>query len=189
MDFSRITGIFAGILKKIKGVLTGIPSVFSKVPGMLRGIKLPKTEHTDEKIHAPDVSGIQGKIKSKLEGLKDFFDRVLDHVPEEKRKPLIIGVGGLAGLFIVLLIAAMAMNSGKKEKSRPSVMAAGLVIPHEELFIPEEPDFVPEFLFEREPRRSWSVDDISPFWKAPDTSGRWMEEIKAAVDKLMEGVP
>jgi len=59
----------------------------------------------------------------------------------------------------------------------------------EELFIPAEPDFVPEFIFEREKRRFWSLEDIRPYWKAPDSNDRWTEEIKSAVDKLMEGIP
>ena len=68
-------------------------------------------------------------------------------------------------------------------------MSSGPYIPPEELFIPTEPDFLPEFLLEREPRSSWSLDEIRPYWKNPGTPEFWQEEIKSAVDKLMEGVP
>jgi len=68
-------------------------------------------------------------------------------------------------------------------------VCAGLVLSQDDFFIPAEPDFLPEFLLERDPGHTWSIEDIRPYWKSPERTGRWQDEIKSAVDKLMEGVP
>ena len=142
-----------------------------------------------------------------LSGLKEIIydvpDRIIEifsalvtrikdasnNVGPNKKKPLLIGFGALAVLFLVLVIAAGISNSKKRRMASPDTVVGTLTIPAEELFIPAEPDFVPEFIFEREKRRFWSLEDIRPYWKIPDSSDRWREEIKSAVDKLMEGIP
>ena len=93
-----------------------------------------------------------------------------------------------AGFFFVLLIAIL-INAGKQTKTPTGAINIGFSIPQEELFIPAEPDFVPELLFEREPRRYWALEDLRPYWRKPEISEHWKEEIKSAVDKIMEGVP
>ena len=182
MGFSGIIEKFTGILEKIKGIFTGL---FSTV----KHIKLPSVKLSMPKVHGPDLSQASNKLGGVFDGAHAFIDRFLDRIPEEKRRPVLIGLGGLLGLFLVLLIAALALNSGKRQKSSPAAMTAGFTIPQEELFIPEEPDFIPEFLLVREPRRYWSLEDIRPFWRALEYDERWKEEITSAVDQLMEGVP
>ena len=185
MGFSKvidkIIGLLEKALEKIKGIIPALSAIIGR-------IKLPRI-----KIPGPDISQFTGMVRTKFDGLSAFVDRFLDHVPEEKKRPMLIGLGGLLGLFLVLLIAALALNSGKKQsrvrESSSAIMAAGLNIPQEELFIPGEPDFIPEFLLVREPRRYWSLEDIRPFWKAPQYDMRWRDEITSAVDQLMEGVP
>jgi hypothetical protein len=142
-----------------------------------------------------------------LSGLKEIFNNIPDRIKEaftvlvtrlkdainnvgpDKKKPLFIGLGALALLFLILIIAAGISSSRKRRMASPDAVAGSLTIPTEELFIPAEPDFVPEFIFEREKRRFWSLEDIRPYWRIPDSSDRWREEIKSAVDKLMEGIP
>lgn len=148
-----------------------------------------------------DLSKVKGKAADFLNGFKrEFFsvltqriktltDRFLGRFPEGKRRPILFGFGALAALFFILLIAAVLMHSGSPKESASQGAAAGPVIPSDELFSPAEPDFLPKFLLEREPRFSWSVEDIRPFWKNPANTGLWQGVIKSEVDKLMEGVP
>ena len=110
-------------------------------------------------------------------------------VPEGKRRVMIFAIGGFAALFLILIIAILALNFGGPKESSVQNLAAGPSVPSEDLFIPAEPDFLPQFLPEREPRRFWTLDDIRPYWKNPEDSGQWRGEIRSAVDKLMEGVP
>ena len=135
------------------------------------------------------INGILDKIKEAFSVLLTRTKDVINNIGPNKKKPLLIGFGALAVLFLILIIAVGMSGSRKRRMASPDVVAGNLSIPTEELFIPAEPDFVPEFIFEREKRRFWSLEDIRPYWKIPDSSDRWREEIKSAVDKLMEGIP
>ena len=175
MDLSKVKDIFSGFLDKIKGLFGGLSSI--KFPKNLPNFKtiLDEAYAFFNRLWTSCYDNIQGI---------PFFQ----HIPEEKRKPFIIGAGGVCGLILILLLAIL-VNLGKKDTSSPALMAAGFVIPQEELFIPTEPDFVPDFLFEREPKRFWTIEDIRLYWRRPEASEYWREEIKSAIDTLMEGVP
>jgi len=135
------------------------------------------------------IKGIPDRIIEAFSVLVTRTKDAINNIGPNKRKPLLIGFGALAVLFLILIIAAGISGSRKRRKASPDAVVGALTIPIEELFIPAEPDFVPEFIFEREKRRFWSLEDIRPYWKIPDSSDRWREEIKSAVDKLMEGIP
>ena len=127
-----------------------------------------------------------GIVHPALTRVVDFF---ADRFPERKSRLMLFGFGGAAVLFLILIITILAVNLGKPKESSVPDLAAGPVIPSEELFMPAEPDFLPKFLLQREPRSSWSLGDIRPYWKSPGDPEFWRGEIKSAVDKLMEGVP
>ena len=138
------------------------------------------------------ISGLLGKFKDTLSEIKSLlislFDRILQRIPEEKRRPITFGAAG-ALLFFVVIIIALSANSGRPERSATTEMATGPSIPIEELFLPAEPDFLPQFLLEREPRQFWTLEDIRPFWRNPGSPELWRREVHSAVDRLMEGVP
>ena len=148
-----------------------------------------------EKVWAKIPIGLFDKIREVIYGLvsKLFspIDRLLDRFPAGKKRLMVFVLGGSAALLVVLLIAIIAVNAGRRRPEGNPIpgIAAGLSIPAEDLFFPAEPDFMPDFVPERESRRFWSLDDIRRYWKAPDNSEWWREEIKSAVDRLMEGVP
>ena len=125
---------------------------------------------------------IPGKIKSVTE-------RFIGRVPSEKRRILLFGFGGAVVFFFILVISVMAFNSRRPEKSVPPNVSAGTTAPVDDLFMPGEPDYLPEFLLERDPRRFWSLEDIGPYWKNPAEAGKWKNIARSAVDQLMETVP
>lgn len=134
------------------------------------------------------------KIKIRLIPIKKIPQYLWDTFSVLKRKPIFFGLGAFIVFFVILLITVLAINAGKPKKNIPMahgtpIGAAGFSIPAEDLFLPAEPDYVPEFILEREPRSSWSAEDIRPYWRSPANSEYWRGEIKSAVDKLMEGVP
>jgi predicted RecB family nuclease len=63
--------------------------------------------------------------------------------------------------------------------------------PPEELFLPDEPDFLPEVLPERPPREFRTTEDFLPFWTDPreKDAALWRDRVKAVIDELMERVP
>ena len=68
---------------------------------------------------------------------------------------------------------------------------APISIPQEDFFYPDEPDFLPKVLVEREPRARWTPQDAAPFWKDPagEDRGIWRNRIETVIDELLEGVP
>ena len=112
---------------------------------------------------------------------------VFANLRPEKKRLVFFGFGGFAVLIILILIVSLAQGSGRTDSINPLI--AGPLIPQEELFYPDEPDFVPQFLLEREPRQSWTIEDIRPYWVRPENPDFWRGEISSAIDLLMEGVP
>jgi len=64
-------------------------------------------------------------------------------------------------------------------------------IPAEELFLPDEPDYLPGVILEREQRSSWTESDALEHWRDPLRFGeeKWRGEIEAAIDEFLERVP
>jgi len=172
MDLSGLKEIINGILGKISGISEKAGQSFGKSNGI------------------PQIAkGRFDKIKKSFSVFATWIKNAINSAGPDKRKPLFIGFGAMAVLFLILAIAAGILTSKKRRMVPPGAVAGGLTIAAEELFIPAEPDFVPEFIFEREKRRFWSLEDIRQYWRTPDSGDRWREEIKSAVDKLMEGIP
>jgi hypothetical protein len=89
-----------------------------------------------------------------------------------------------------MITAILAINTGKSKNISPSAaMTTGPSIPADDLFIPGEPDFIPDYILGKEKRSFWSVEDLKPYWKTPGNHEFWRSEIKSEMDKLLEGVP
>jgi hypothetical protein len=59
----------------------------------------------------------------------------------------------------------------------------------EELFLPEEPDFLPEFIPDREPG-PWTAEDARSFWTVPSKDAElWRRKIETVIDELLEQIP
>ena len=138
---------------------------------------------------------IQGSLKaftSALTGkIRPLVGELLGNFSGKKQRLLLFALAGVAVLFLVLLVSALALRSRRSTESVPSDISSGprITIPPEELFLPAQPDSLPEYLLEREPRGFWSIEDIRPYWRNPAAPDIWQDEIKSAVDKLMEAVP
>jgi hypothetical protein len=91
------------------------------------------------------------------------------------------------------MVVLLRMNSKAARDSTGTVAESfsPLRIPPEELFFPDEPDFLPPIMTERQPRESWTAEDALPFWTDPGEkdSARWRERIRSVIDELMERVP
>ena len=142
-----------------------------------------------------------------INGIKEKVINILKKVPAlasdlpqifGNRMFLLIGLGGSALLLLILLISIAASGSrGRRIDEAPGFMPLGFTINSEDLFLPSEPDFFPEFILEQEPRSFWVIDDIRPHWRIlSDSTGNaessteiWRNQIQTAVDRLMDGVP
>jgi hypothetical protein len=61
----------------------------------------------------------------------------------------------------------------------------------EDLFPPEEPDFLPELILSRERRVEWTASDAAPYWTDPASLDPkpLSAAASSAVDELLEAVP
>ena len=150
------------LLKKIKEALLAL---LSGVPALLKGLfnLSPGTSDEDGQSRLPPQS--------------------------RKIRLIVLGVAGVTVVLIVSIIIVVVINTTRLEGGEIPNVTTAISIPPEDFFFPSEPDFLPGFLPEREPRRFWSLEDIRQYWKVPENSDWWRGEIKSTVDKLMEGVP
>ncbi|MDR2478621.1 MAG: hypothetical protein LBD48_04830 [Treponema sp.] len=135
-----------------------------------------------------------GLVKKACEGARGLFEKLLERIPEERRRLILLCAGG--GLALMLLVFAGASLVARRGAAQ-SVPPAGAnpparaVIPPDEVFLPEEPDFVPGVLLERQRRSGWTAADAAPWWQDPLKNGeeQWREQVEKAIDNLLERVP
>ena len=133
-----------------------------------------------------------GKLCVRLEIIAD---RLLERVaPRNRRLVIIAAMGTLAVLILILIGTAFFANSGREPLAVTAVPAGEsrqTLIPPDELFLPDEPDFVPGVLLERERRGEWTADDAKPWWQDPLKDGEdpWRNLIEQTVDEIMEKIP
>ena len=123
--------------------------------------------------------------------IHDLLDKIHDLTDEEKRRIVLIGTGVFVVVLVLSVILPMISSAGKEPAGGPRKSGPNIAIPAEELFLPDEPDFVPGVLLEREQRTSWSEEDASLYWQDPLRYGeeQWREKIEAAIDEFLERVP
>ena len=135
-----------------------------------------------------------------LETIQDFAGRAGDALRELpsffKTRPrlVITGVGAAAAVCAAALAAALLAGRGLEPETPGREISGSLsprAIPVEELFLPDEPDFLPEVLLGRDRREQWTVEDALPYWTDPlgEESAPPLNRMRRIVDTIMERVP
>jgi hypothetical protein len=151
------------------------------------------------------VPDILTKIRE-IPGRRAEFLKSLPAKFSQKGKFLLIGLGAaLLVLIICLVTAVILMNrtSGGPINGADALMSRGFQpgelqprdlqpqIPPGELFLSDEPDFIPEVILGRERRDSWTAEDAAAFWYNPLEQGEepWRGRVESVIDELLEHVP
>jgi hypothetical protein len=125
---------------------------------------------------------------------------ILERAPEflqTRRKAIVIGLGG-AALATILIFAAAALARGRDSSARAGAAAGELTesfrplsIAPEDLFLPGEPDALPEFIPARPQRETWTAADAAEYWTDPLTGKEtlWRDRFGTAAAELLEAVP
>ncbi|MDR0455288.1 MAG: hypothetical protein LBH20_01210 [Treponema sp.] len=141
--------------------------------------------------------------------LSDFFYKMIEKaaelgkplvekLPPEKRRPVLMVSAGAFAVLALVFAGIPVLTRGKSEEQKPaSASVAGNVparqgiIPPDEVFLPDEPDFVPGVMLERERRTRWTDADAAPLWQDPLKNGEepWRNRIEKTIDEIMESVP
>ncbi|MDR0289553.1 MAG: hypothetical protein LBI06_01295 [Treponema sp.] len=121
-------------------------------------------------------------------------DRLAEKLKMDRRRLSLVIMGGSSAVLL-LVMAVMVLTKGKPEDMEAvtaGIMPTGqALIPPEELFLPEEPDFVPGVMPERAQRTAWTAADAAFLWQDPLKSGEehWRNRIEKTIDEIMESVP
>jgi hypothetical protein len=131
------------------------------------------------------TSGLRGRLKEKQ-------DKLLARLPADRRIILTVAVG-VPVILLLFIIGASLLFKSKTVKpiAPPANSVITRRIPAEDIFLPDEPDFVPGVMLEREKRTQWTADDAMPWWQDPlkDGEQEWRDQIEKTVDEIMENVP
>ena len=123
-----------------------------------------------------------------ITAIQDWFQKL--SALQKKRLALIC-----TGVFVFFLTLSVLISMiSQREVPLPGVPGRLTVIspiPAGDLFLPDEPDYIPGILLGRDRRESWSEEDASLFWQDPLIYGeeKWREDIEAAIDEILERVP
>jgi len=143
------------------------------------------------------LTGLLLKFKSLCAAIANKIKNVASRLTQGKlhgtRERIILGCAA-AVLVALLLIGLVTMMSRPRNKNRITPVLSGperSLIPPGDLFLPEEPDFLPGILLERERRTAWTAEDAAAYWQDPLRNGEepWRQHIEKAIDELMERVP
>ncbi|MCL2067114.1 MAG: hypothetical protein FWG99_06580 [Treponema sp.] len=153
-------------LEKVKACLAAVAGFFSALAG--------KTGRL----------GVKARVAAK---------RAAEASPEKKRRIAVFCAAGALG-FLIIIAIMLVVNSGRdsrRDANSGISIPSWRTIPPEDFFLPEEPDFVPGVLPEREQRESWTLEDAQPYWQDPLKYGeeKWRDMVEAAIDKYLESVP
>jgi hypothetical protein len=126
--------------------------------------------------------------------IQQIAGKLADRLPPGKRRPVLIASIGVCAVFALIFVGTSLARGGHEGRKPPAAGTAPVrqgLIPSDDLFLPEEPDFVPGVLLEREQRVKWTADDAVPLWQDPLKNGEepWRNRIEKAIDEIMESVP
>jgi hypothetical protein len=129
------------------------------------------------------IETIAGELGGILRALRGVFARK--------------AVKRLVALFAALLVLSVlgTLIVAGSVKAPPQKNTSELWTPEkitdEMIFLPNEPDFLPEILFEQKPKEVWGEADIAPFWFNPReaTDALWRKELQNSIDELLERIP
>ena len=139
-----------------------------------------------KKKDSSDIMILEGNLEKFIQSIQGLF-RKLSIV--QKRR-LAIGCTVVFSLILTLSVIIPMLNKERELPAGPERLIINSPIPPGELFLPDEPDFVPDFLLERERRTSWTENDANEHWQNPLKEGeeQWRQIIESTVDGILERV-
>jgi hypothetical protein len=152
------------------------------VPGFVKGLLARFADSS--KRSSGNAVGLIGRTIGRIKGK-------FNAKPKLKKIIVAVLIGAVAVITSAMLIL---MRNPQPAPTRDSDAVAELFrmeLPPEELFLGDEPDFLPALIPERERRDAWNADDARPYWTNPgDEEAKVYEDMMSAVvDEIMERLP
>jgi hypothetical protein len=126
-----------------------------------------------------------------IEKIIVFFQDRIHNLTDKEKKRYILICTAVVVVIMVLSVLLPLRSSVREDRLEEPHRSIRLAIPPQELFLPDEPDFIPGVLLERERRLSWTEQDASEYWQDPLRDGEepWREKIEEAINEFMERIP
>jgi hypothetical protein len=129
--------------------------------------------------------------------IKSLWEKISEiprNIPPGQRRIILVCCGAALVVILFLLVLLLVVDhrrSAPPDTGQELRNALGpRSISPEELFLPEEPEFLPDVLLNRDPA-PWTAADARPFWTDPLEGGEelWLERIETVIDDLLEHIP
>jgi hypothetical protein len=129
-----------------------------------------------------------GFIEKIIRFIHDGFKKLTD---DRKRRIVLICTVVFSALLTISVLLSLKLPEKKEKAKDQNALNFRIPVPPEEIFLPEEPDFVPGVILEREKRTEWTENDAREYWRDPLKEGeeQWREKIEGEIDKYLERVP
>lgn len=118
-------------------------------------------------------------------------DAIIGYI--ESHRPLLIRylAGCLALLLVLLFVILYSESSAARKRESAETALRQRALGPDELWYLREPLPVPGVQLSREPRKSWSVEEMNMWYSTPD--GEQLDKLRSAgskqVDGLLESIP
>jgi len=109
----------------------------------------------------------------------------------QKRQIALVCTAVFAVILTFSVIISISGSGKEKIPDRPDRLNIIAPIPPDDLFLPDEPDYIPGVILKREQKTEWTAEDAAEHWQDPLKFGEegWREKIEASIDELLERVP
>jgi len=126
-----------------------------------------------------------------LEKFIQFITNWFGELTALQKQRLVIGCTVIFALILTLAVVIPILNQNNSTFDEPGRLIINSPIPPGELFLPDEPDFVPGIILGRDRRTSWTEEDAAEHWSDPLKNGeeQWRKKIETAIDVLLENIP
>jgi len=120
--------------------------------------------------------------------IRNWFLKLSD---VRKRQLALVCTAVFAGILTISVLISIHKPEKDEASKGPGDLNIRAPIPPEDLFLPDEPDYIPGVLLEREQKTAWTIEDAKEHWQDPLKYGEeeWRQKIEASIDELLERVP
>ena len=129
-----------------------------------------------------------GFIEKIIRFIQDGFIKLTN---DRKRQVILICTVVFSAILTISVLLSLKLPEKKEKAKDQNELSFKIPVPSEEIFLPEEPDFVPGVILERERRTKWTEEDAKEYWRDPLKEGekQWRDKIENEIDKYLERVP
>jgi hypothetical protein len=126
-------------------------------------------------------------LEKLIQSIKVWFHKL----SAGQKRHLVIVCTVVFSLFLTSSVIIPMMGKDDEIPAQPERMNINLPIPAGELFLPDEPDFIPGIILQRDRRTSWTEEDAAEHWQNPLRFGeeQWREKIESTINEFLERIP